>query len=243
MKRVFLFAALLAAAGAQAGFLDQLRGVLQGETTDAGETTSLSNQEMIQGVLDALSVGVQRAVAELGQAGGYLDDPQVRIPLPAQLRSVESLLRRVGQDRYADQFIASMNGAAEQAVPVAKDIFLKTIRQMNVEDARGIVTGSDDAATEYFRSHTREELQAAFLPIVRDATDEAQVTARYKQLADRAQSLSGGLVKPETLDLDRYVTDKALDGLFVKLADEERRIREDPVARSTELLKKVFGRR
>jgi len=135
-----------------------------------------------------------------------------------------------------------MNRAAEHAVPVAKDIFLKAIREMRLSDARAIVSGPADAATEYFQTHTREDLQAAFLPIVRKATADADVTARYKQLAERAGSLSGGFLKPETLDLDGYVTERALDGLFVKLAEEEQRIRQDPLARTTDVLKKVFGR-
>ena len=243
MKRIVLITALLAVASAtQAGFLDQLRDVLKGGQTQSTETAALSNREMTQAVLDALSVGVQRAVTELGQTGGYLQDPQVRIPLPEPLRPVDSVLRRIGQEQYAERFVASMNQAAEQAVPVAKDIFLAAIRDMQLDDARAIVSGPADTATQYFKTHTREQLHTAFLPIVRKATDDARVTATYKQLADRAGALSGGLIGAESLDLDGYVTDQALDGLFLKLAEEERRIREDPLARTTELLKKVFGR-
>ena len=242
MKRTILILALLAAPAAQADFLDKLRGLVGEQEKSTATTAGLSQQEMTQGVLEALSVGVKRAVEQLGQAGGYLDDPQVRIPLPKQVQSVEKVVRSLGQGKYADQFIASMNRAAEQAVPVATDIFLKSIRGMELTDAQSIVSGPDNAATEYFKSHTREELHTAFLPIVKKATQDANVTAAYKQLAERAGPMSGGLLKPESLDLDQYVTDKALDGLFLKLAEEEQRIRENPVARSTELLKKVFGR-
>lgn len=242
MKTIALVVALLAVSAAQADFLDQLRGLIGGKQDAAPATAELSNQEMVQAVLDALAVGVQRAVTELGKSGGYLNDPQVRIPLPEQLQSLDSVLRRVGAGAYADRFVTAMNGAAEQAVPVAKDIFLEAIRDMEVADAQAIVTGPDDAATRYFDARTREALHGAFLPIVRQATEEAQVTAHYKQLADRARSLSGGFLSAETLDIDAYVTGKALDGLFLKLAEEEQRIREDPVARTTELLKRVFGR-
>lgn len=242
MRRTALVLALFAVATAQADFRDKLRGLLGGEEKSTAGTAALSNQDMVQGVLEALSVGVKRAVDQLGTAGGYLEDPQVRIPLPKQLRSVEKLARGLGQGKYADQFIASMNRAAEQAVPVATDIFLKAIQGMQLTDAQSIVSGPDDAATEYFKTHTRDQLHAAFLPVVKKATQDANVTASYKQLAQRAGPMSGGLLKPESLDLDEYVTREALDGLFLKLADEERRIRQNPVARSTELLKKVFGR-
>lgn len=241
MKRTILILTMLAATAAQADFLEKLRG-LMGEPEQSTKTTAgLSQQEMTQGVLEALSVGVKRAVEELGQTGGYLDDAQVRIPLPNQVQSVEKVVRSLGQGQYADQFIASMNRAAERAVPVATDIFLKAIQGMQLSDAQAIVSGPDNAATEYFKRHTREALHAAFLPIVQKATQETNVTAAYKQLAQQAGPLSGGLLKSESLDLDQYVTGKALDGLFLKLAEEEQRIRENPMARSTELLKKVFG--
>lgn len=244
MKQAILILALLTIPIAHADFRDQLRGLLGGQDKNSGNTTTaaLSNQDMVQGVLEALSVGVKRAVDQLGQAGGYLQDPQVRIPLPKQVAAVEKLARNFGQGKYVDQFVASMNHAAEQAVPVATDIFLKTIQGMQLTDAKAIVSGPNNAATEYFKTHTREQLHAAFLPIVRKATENTNVTAAYKQLVQRATPMAGGLLNAESIDLDQYVTSEALDGLFLKLADEEQRIRQDPVARSTELLKKVFGR-
>ncbi len=244
MKRTILILALLTTPIAHADFRDQLRGLLGGQDKNSASTTTaaLSNQDMVQGVLEALSVGVKRAVDQLGKSGGYLQDPQVRIPLPKQIASVEKLARSFGQGKYVDQFVASMNHAAEQAVPVATDIFLKTIQGMQLTDAKAIVSGPSNAATEYFKTHTREELHAAFLPIVKKATENTNVTAAYKQLVQRAAPMAGGLLNAESIDLDQYVTSEALDGLFLKLADEEKRIRQDPVARSTELLKKVFGR-
>ena len=250
MKRALPLAVLLTVtATAQAGWQDTLKGLLGDDTgsqstsqsTSQSSTSALSEQELTGGINEALSVGVKRAVALLGRQGGYLDDAQVRIPLPGALQPVDRMLRAVGQQRYADQFVASMNHAAEQAVPVATDIFLQAIQQMKLNDARAIVNGPPDAATRYFQTHTTEQLRTAFLPIVRRATDQTQVTARYKALMSQAGGMSS-LVNTRSLDLDRYVTDRALDGLFLKLAQEEERIRKDPVARSTELLRQVFGR-
>lgn len=247
MKRMVLIMAGLATALAvpvtQADLGDKLRELMGDKEKGASSApAALSPEQTTKGVLEALSVGVKRAVDGLGQAGGYLDNPQVRIPMPEQLRSVEKLVRRMGQDKYADQFVATMNHAAEEAVPVATDIFLKSIREMEVADAKAIVKGPEDAATRYFENHTRDSLHEAFLPIVKKATEQANVTAAYKQLVERAGPFASGLAKAESLDLDQHVTNKALDGLFVMLAKEEKRIREDPVARTTELLKKVFGK-
>jgi hypothetical protein len=194
---------------------------------------------MNRAVLDALSVGVQRAIELLGKDGGYLNDAQVRIPMPHTLMQVEKLARKLGQDKYADRFIASMNHAAERAVPQTTQIFLDTIKNMSVQDAQAIVTGSDDAATRYFQQKTSDDLRRVIRPLVSESMNETGVTNAYKKFIDKADFLTG-YIDPQALDLDGYVTDKTLDGLFLKLAEEERRIRTDPVARSTDILKKVF---
>jgi hypothetical protein len=248
-RRAGLLAAVLCLylAPAQAGWQDMLKGVLgggeeQSETETAGESAAGAPDSgtMTRAVLDALQVGVRRAVDTLGQQGGFMQDRAVRIPLPQELQTAESLLRRLGQDRYADEFIQSMNRAAEQAVPQTTEILVDTIKGMSVSDARGIVQGGDDAATRYFREHSSAQLAEVIRPIVSENMDRVGVTARYKQFVSRAGFLES-FVAEDTLDLDAYVTDRTLDGLFLKLAEEEKRIREQPVARTTEILKDVFG--
>ena len=177
---------------------------------------------------------------KLAHPGGFLDDKAVRIPLPKTLQRVEQGLRDVGEGKVADEFVASMNHAAEDAVPKATEIFMAAIHSMTLNDARKILQGPDDAATRYFRRHTGPKLEAAMLPVIREATARVGVTRRYKQFVGRAGFLDRW-IEPKSLDIDRYVTQKTLDGLFIKMADEEKRIRKDPVARTTELLRKVFG--
>lgn len=199
----------------------------------------LDAQTIAAGLKQALEHGTQRAVGTLGQVNGYLKNPPVHIPVPDQLQRAESLLRRVGAGKYADQFVTSLNRAAEAAAPKAKAIFLDVIRGMTIQDAVGILRGPDDATTQYFRRHAQARLTAAFQPVVARATNEVGVTAYYKRFVQKAAAT--GLVDTRGLDLDHYVTRKALDGLFYMIAQEEKRIREDPVARTTELLRKVFA--
>ena len=231
--------------GVHAGWQDYLKPIGDALDKGAGTTTgspgaSLSQQEMTGGLKEALSVGVERAIKLLGKDGGFLNDKSVKIPLPGMLQKVESGLRVMGQGELADEFIATMNHAAERAVPEAASIFGDSIKQMSLQDAKGILQGPDDAATQYFRKNSGEKLAQAISPIVKQATEKAGVTSAYKNMVGQADML-GGLVGGSSLDLDKYVTDKTLDGLFLKLAEEEKRIRENPLARSTDLLKKVFG--
>ena len=144
------------------------------------------------------------------------------------------------QEKYADDFVNTMNRAAEQAVPVAGSVFADAVQQMSIADAKTILVGTNNAATEYFRKVTQTNLFARFQPIVKNATEQTGVTSAYKQMMDKA-SFAGSLLGPDAGDIDGYITHKALDGLFVKIADEEQRIRENPVARTTDLLQKVFG--
>ncbi len=202
--------------------------------------SNVSEWEAGAGLKDALRVGVERAIRILGKEGGYLEDAQVRIPLPDTVRSLGNGLRAVGQDKLVDDFIATMNRAAERAVPKTVAIFTDTIKGMTLADARGILQGSDDAATRYFQQQSTPQLIESILPIVKDATEKVGVTSAYKQLTGEVGFLAA-LTDDDALDLDRYITNKALDGLFLKLAEEEQRIRENPWARSTDLLKKVFG--
>jgi hypothetical protein len=190
-----------------------------------------------------MAQGVQRAVLQLGQEDGFYGNEGLRIRAPGQLRKLTDTARQLGAGKKVDEFELAMNRAAEKAVPLAADIFADAVREMSVRDALDIVRGEPDAGTRFFRRVTEDRLRAQFLPIVSDATDRAGVTQRYKALVGRNSGLIAALGGGESVDLDRYVTDEALDGLFAVVAEQEREIREDPAQRSTELLKKVFGSR
>ncbi|MEE8233079.1 MAG: DUF4197 domain-containing protein [Gammaproteobacteria bacterium] len=205
-----------------------------------GASSVLTDSEVIDGLKEALSKGTTSAIARLGKEDGFFANRKVKIPMPDSLKTVEDGLRKIGQDRYADEFVLTMNRAAEQAVPEAAEIFGSAIRSMSIQDARGILNGPDDAATKYFRRTSGEKLVNRFLPIVGNATDRVGVTSNYKEMVDKLGFMSR-FVDTESLDVDRYVTNKAIDGLFLMLAREEKLIRENPAARTTELLKKVFS--
>ncbi len=202
------------------------------------DNQGLDAQTIAAGLKEALQQGTDRGVDTLGRVGGYLGNTQVRISVPEELRKAEKFLRKIGADRYADNFIVSLNRAAESAVPHAKAIFADVIHNMTVSDAVGILKGPDNAATQYFRRNSEARLSASFRPIVADATSRVGVTSYYKDFVRRAERLRLGQSK--NMDLDNYITQKALDGLYLMIAAEERRIRQDPVARTTELLRKVF---
>lgn len=242
---ILILPVIVASGPLSAGFADLLDGLVGGtgqETpaTAAPTGTQPTDGEMIAGLKEALNKGTQFAVDNLGKDGGFLNNDKVRIPMPSSLAWIEKTLRTLRQDALADEFVASMNHAAEQAVPEAAAIFGDAIQQMSLEDARGILTGPDDAATQYFRRTTSEALTDKMRPIVEQATAKAGVTANYKAMTAKAGGLTS-LLSKDTTDLDGYVTDKTLDGLFLMVAEEEKRIRENPLARTTDLLKKVFG--
>jgi len=226
---------------ARAGWLDTLKQDVTGSNAAPVGVTSLTQGEMYDGLKQALSKGVQQAVANLGHDGGYLNNLDVKIPMPDSLKRVQQAAHAVGQDKVVDDFIATMNHAAEQAVPEAAGIFGDAITKMNVDDAKAILTGPDDAATQYFRKTSNAQLTEKMLPIVKQATAKTGVTAAYKQLMQYGGSFTQFMGQKNSVDLDGYVTGKALDGLFKMVAAEEKNIRQNPVARSTDLLKKVFG--
>jgi hypothetical protein len=225
-----------------ADILDVLKDSGSADTpaTSQGTSAEPSGGEMVAGLKEALNKGTQYAVTNLGKEGGFLDNAKVRIPMPESLSWVEKTLRTLRQDRLADEFVASMNHAAEQAVPEAASIFGDAIQDMSLDDAKGILTGPNDAATQYFRRTTSAALTEKMRPIVEQATSRTGVTSNYKAMTDKAGGLTS-LLSKDTTDLDGYVTEKALDGLFLMVAEEEKRIRENPVARTSDLLKKVFG--
>ncbi|PCH84111.1 MAG: hypothetical protein COB89_05150 [Piscirickettsiaceae bacterium] len=230
---------------AQAGWQDFLNSAVK-TVTDNKSTTEMASSmlgesEIVAGLKEALANGVETAVKTLGKTDGFMGNSLVQIPLPDSLKLVEKTARSLGQGQYADDFISTMNHAAEEAVPEAAELLGEAIRNMSVEDATKILNGPDDAATQYFRKVSGEQLANRFKPIVEKATNQAGVTSAYKGLTANAGSLLGGFISQESLDVDKYVTDKALDGLFTYIAIEEKKIRENPLARSTDLLKKVFG--
>ena len=206
----------------------------------AATSAALSNEDMISGLKEALANGAQSAVNTLGLSGGFMGNSAVKIPVPEKLQGVATVLKTLGQQRYTDEFVQTMNSAAESAVPEAGAILGDAIRQMSVEDARAIVDGPQDAATQYFRRVGEQRLSAKLHPIVSAATSRAGVTSSYKSLVKQAGP-AASMINSDALDLDGYVTNKALDGLFLMIAAEEKRIRENPAARTTELLQKVFG--
>lgn len=228
---------LLATLPACAGRLDALKESLKSGGVTATEPGA---DEIARGLKAALAQGAEKAVNRLGQPDGFLRNLDVKIPLPPTLARVETTLRRLGQQRLADDFVAALNHAAETAVTEAAPIFRDAITQMTLADAKQILTGPDDAATRYFRRVGDARIQERMLPIVQAATEKAGVTSAYKKLVGH-RTVAALFRGHDDLELDRYVTQKTSDGLFRLIADEEREIRRNPVARTTELLKKVFG--
>ncbi len=205
------------------------------------QTTNISNSDITGGLKDALLQGARNAISDLGRENGFLGNVRVRIPLPKNLQKTEKTLRRLGQGKKVDEFIESMNHAAEEAVPVAADIFFDAVKQMTFTDARNILfSGQDDAATEFFRRTSEDRLREEFRPIVERFTAKVGVTQKYKEMVGR-YGFMGKIVGQDANDIDGYITQKAMDGLFLLIADEERKIRRDPVRRTTSLLRKVFG--
>jgi hypothetical protein len=219
---------------AYCGFQDFLKNTMKSLGVEQGLTES----EIVNGLKEALEIGTSKAVKTVSQNNGYLNNPKIKIPLPEQMRKAEGILRNIGFGSKVDEFELSMNRAAERAAPQAKSIYWDAIKAMTFSDAREILNGQDDAATQYFREKTTAQLQEAFQPKVNQAMSEVGVTQAYQTVDRKIRALP--FTKSLSLDLDEYVTDKALDGLFVMLAAEEKKIREDPAARVTDLLKKVF---
>ncbi len=226
-----------AAPAAHAGWSDFLNDLKSVITKDEG----LSNGEIVDGLKQALSVGTRNAVAYVSKTDGYFSNPQIKIPLPEKFQKAERLLRTVGFGKEVDDFELSMNRAAEKAAPLAVDIFKNAITRMSFTDARQILDGPDDAATTYFKDATFVRLQETFKPIVQKAMADVGVTRNFQSLNKRLSTIP--FADRLSFDLDQYTTDKGLDGLFYMLAQEEQKIRQNPAARVTELLKKVFAKR
>lgn len=205
-----------------------------------GTQSELSDSKIASGLKQALQVGAENAVKLTGRPDGYFGNEAIKILMPKNLQPLEKGLRAMGQGPKVDGFVLSMNRAAEAAAPAAKKIFGDAILAMSFDDARKILSGGDTAATDYFKSKTTEQLTAAFRPVVEKTMDENGVTRQYEALAGQAQNIP--FMKSPSLDVTQYVVSKALDGLFYTLGQEEKKIRQDPVARTTTLLKEVFGK-
>jgi len=205
----------------------------------AATIADLSNAEAVRGLKQALNDGSAAAVARLGVENGYYANPNVKIPLPPSLQQVERGLRAFGMRRQADELVLTMNRAAEAAVPEAKQLLVDAVKTMSVQDAKGILGGGDTAATEYFQRSTRSQLGRRFLPIVKQATDRVGLAQQYNALAGQGVAL--GLVKEDQASIESYVTQKALDGLYFMIGEQEKAFRQDPVGATSNIVRRVFG--
>jgi hypothetical protein len=222
--RRFLFLCIASAAGglAQSGALD-----------------ALTSKDATTGLRAALSQGIDTAVTQLGKTDGFLKDPKVMIPLPTGLQKAERAMRMLGMSSDADALKVAMNRAAEAAVAQAKPVFKDALTRMSIADAKSILTGGEDSGTQYFRKATSAQLTEKFKPIIARETEKLKLATLYDQYAGKAASV--GLIKLQDANLNDYVTAKALDGLFSRIADEEKAIRKDPLGQTSSLIQKVFG--
>jgi uncharacterized protein DUF4197 len=205
------------------------------------EGSDLSSDTIANGLKEALEVGTRKAVENVSKEGGYLNNPEIRIPLPPRVQQAAGLMRQLGLNKMADDFEQSINRAAEKAAPQATSIMIDAIKSMSIDDARNILNGESDAATRFFEDRTRGKLAGLFEPIIDTSLNEVGATRYYNQLDDKLSSVP--VVGQELdMDLQDYVTDQALNGLFVMLAQEEQKIRDNPAARTSEILQQVFGK-
>lgn len=205
----------------------------------AGALDQLTNTEVANGLKEALEQGAAKAVAQIGKPDGFLQNAKIKIPLPENLAKVESAMRKMRLGKYADELVTTMNRAAETASAEATGMLVEAVKGMSLDEAKSILTGPENAATEYFRKTTSEGLRAKFLPIVQQATQKVQLARYYERFAGKAAAF--GLLKGEQTDLDGYVTQKTLDGLYATIAEEEKAIRANPVKRTTAMVQRVFG--
>lgn len=222
MRRILGHLAMLLVSGQAAAGLDDI-----------------THAEALRGLRQALTDGSAAAVARLGVENGFFGNPRVKVPLPPSLQRVERGLRAFGMRREADELVLAMNRAAEAAVPEAKQLLTDAVKKMSVQDAKGILAGGDTAATDYFKRATRPQLTQRFLPIVKHATDRVGLAQQYNALAEQGAAL--GLVKQDEASIERYVTQKALDGLYFMIGEQEKAFRQDPVGATSSIVRKVFG--
>ena len=230
---IFILISAIFLQSADAQFLNRLKKIIN--TNPA----SLSEEDAVAGIKEALITGTNESVRLVSVQDGYWANPEIKIPFPSEARDMETVLRKLGMGRKIDEFNESMNHAAEKAANEAKSIFISAIRGLTVKDALNIVKGEDNAATMYLKNTTSQELKEKFQPVINNSLQSVKATSYWDDLISTYNKVP--LVKKMNPDLSAYVTDKAIDGLFIMIAKEELKIRKDPVARTTELLKKVFG--
>jgi hypothetical protein len=209
------------------------------DVLDDDKTSELTEQEIARGLKEALTIGIEKGVDRVSKVDGYFKDPEIKIPMPDEAKQVEKKLRILGQDKMVDDAIESMNRAAEDAASEAKTIFVNAVKELTLRDVMNILNGEDNAATVYLENHTRSQLVDKFKPIIKESLDKVGATKHWNNVFTYYNKLP--FVKDVNPDLDDYVTNKAIDGLFIQIAKEEKQIRKDPSARVTDLLKKVFG--
>ena len=228
-------AVLLCVSAAHGGMLDNLMKGLGGSSPQGPDDSTI-----VSGLKEALSIGTDNAVKDVSRTDGYFGNEIIKILMPGKMQKVADVLKKVGYQKEVDDFILSMNRAAEKAAPMATEYFVGAIKEMSFDDARKILDGGDTAATEFFKQKTSDKIAASFKPVVSSSMNEVGVTKKYKDMMARYDSLP--FVDKESIDLDNYVTNKAMDGLFYMVGQEEKKIRTDPAARVTDLLKTVFGK-
>lgn len=201
--------------------------------------SDLSNTEASGGLKEALMQGIGKAISSLGAADGFFGNKEVKIPLPKSLKKIEKGMKLIGMGKQSDELVLKMNRAAEAAVPEAKTLLIDSVKKMSLADAKVILTGPNDAATQYFKKTTSAQMAEKFLPIVKKATENVKLAESYNKYAEMGSKF--GVVKKEDAKIEQYVTNKALDGVYLMIAKEEAAIRKDPVGQASNLLKKVFG--
>lgn len=219
---------------AQAGFFQDLLGL-----DKPAAPAATDDNTVVRGLKEALAVGTERAVKSVSKQDGYFSNPAIKILVPEKVRTAADLLAKLGYREQVDSFVLSMNRAAEKAAPVAADHFAAALKEMTIEDGRAILSGGNTSATDYFQKKTRGKIYESFKPVVSDTMNQVGVTRSYKEMTGKMTAVP--FFNPQSLDLDHYVTERALDGLFLRIGEEEKQIRTNPAARATELLKKVFG--
>lgn len=233
-----LIIALFTSGQLQAQFWKKMKRAVK-DAVEETNTPELSDEEVAKALKQALTIGIEKGVERVSKKDGYFKNPEIKIPMPNEAKKIEEELRMLGQDKMVDNAIESMNRAAEDAASEAKTIFVNAIKELTLHDVMNILNGADTAATNYLENHTRVQLVDQFKPAIKKSLDKVGATKYWKTVFTYYNKLP--FVKHVNPDLDDYVTNKAIDGLFVQIAKEEKEIRKNPAARITDLLKKVFG--
>jgi hypothetical protein len=235
-KCLFIFIAFVfSAAVTHAGWLDDIKQGVGGASN-----TGTDDSTIAAGLKEALSTGTENAVNTVSKSDGYFGNQMIKILMPEKIRMVADVLSKLGYQKEVDDFVLSMNRAAEKAAPKAASFFGDAIREMTFDDARKILNGGDTSATEFFKTKTHDKLYDAFKPVISSSMDEVGATRSYKEMMSKYETVP--FMSKTSIDLDHYVTNKSLDGLFYMVGQEEKKIRTDPAARATDLLKTVFGK-